>query len=150
LPWIDGLDASRRNILQQQESRYTVLTWLTYLKSQSKRTSKFAKGIREWANGNDIRNRTWNYRWWEEDGVDNSDVDSSKLYTQPDEVAYAYEELSKINPRFTIEAAAFGNVHGVYKPGNVKQNLKKLSGFVQKKFNTGHNPVDFVFHGSVY
>jgi fructose-bisphosphate aldolase class II len=82
----------------------------------------------------------------EEDGVDNSDV-TVKLYTQPDEVAYAYEELSKISPRFTI-AAAFGNVHGVYKPGNVKQlkNLKKLSGFRSKKFNTG-NPVDFVFHG---
>ena len=54
----------------------------------------------------------------EEDGVDNSDVDDSKLYTQPEEVAYAYEELSKISPRFTV-AAAFGNVHGVFKPGNV-------------------------------
>jgi fructose-bisphosphate aldolase class II len=61
----------------------------------------------------------------EEDGVDNSDIDSSKLYTQPDEVAYAYEELSKISPRFTI-AAAFGNVHGVYKPGNVKLTPKIL------------------------
>lgn len=85
----------------------------------------------------------------EEDGVDNSDVDSSKLYTQPEEVAFAYEELSKISPRFTI-AAAFGNVHGVYKPGNVKLTpiiLKNSQEFVQKKFNTGHNPVDFVFHG---
>jgi fructose-bisphosphate aldolase class II len=85
----------------------------------------------------------------EEDGVDNSDVDSSKLYTQPDEVAYAYEELMKISPRFTI-AAAFGNVHGVYKPGNVKLTpkiLKNSQEFVQSKFNTGHNPVDFVFHG---
>jgi fructose-bisphosphate aldolase class II len=85
----------------------------------------------------------------EEDGVDNSDVDSSKLYTQPSEVAYAYEELSKISPRFTI-AAAFGNVHGVYKPGNVKLTpiiLKNSQEYVQKKFNTGNNPVDFVFHG---
>jgi fructose-bisphosphate aldolase class II len=85
----------------------------------------------------------------EEDGVDNSDVDSSKLYTQPEEVAYAYEELMKISPRFTI-AAAFGNVHGVYKPGNVKLTpkiLKNSQEFVQQKFNTGHNPVDFVFHG---
>ena len=85
----------------------------------------------------------------EEDGVDNSDVDSSKLYTQPEEVAYAYEELSKVSPRFTI-AAAFGNVHGVYKPGNVKLTpkiLKNSQDFVQNKFNTGHNPVDFVFHG---
>jgi len=85
----------------------------------------------------------------EEDGVDNSDVDSSKLYTQPDEVAYAYEELMKVSPRFTI-AAAFGNVHGVYKPGNVKLTpkiLKNSQDYVQNKFNTGHNPVDFVFHG---
>ena len=85
----------------------------------------------------------------EEDGVDNSDVDSSKLYTQPEEVAYAYEELMKISPRFTI-AAAFGNVHGVYKPGNVKLTPKILDNsqkYVQEKFNTETNPVDFVFHG---
>ena len=85
----------------------------------------------------------------EEDGVDNTDVDSSKLYTQPDEVAYAYEELMKISPRFTI-AAAFGNVHGVYKPGNVKLTpiiLKNSQEYVQNKFKTEANPVDFVFHG---
>lgn len=85
----------------------------------------------------------------EEDGVDNSDVDSSKLYTQPDEVAYAYEELLKVSDQFTV-AAAFGNVHGVYKPGNVKLTpviLKNSQEYVQKKFNTGNNPVDFVFHG---
>jgi len=85
----------------------------------------------------------------EEDGVDNSHVDSSKLYTQPEEVAYAYEELMKISPRFTI-AAAFGNVHGVYKPGNVKLTPKILDNsqkYVQEKFNTKNNPVDFVFHG---
>ena len=85
----------------------------------------------------------------EEDGVDNSDVDSSKLYTQPEEVSYAYEELMKVSPKFTI-AAAFGNVHGVYKPGNVKLTpviLKNSQEYVQKKFNTGPNPVDFVFHG---
>ncbi|MCO5261071.1 MAG: class II fructose-bisphosphate aldolase [Crocinitomicaceae bacterium] len=85
----------------------------------------------------------------EEDGVDNSGVDSSKLYTQPEEVAYAYEELSKISNKFTI-AAAFGNVHGVYKPGNVvltPKILKNSQEYVQQKFNTGQNPVDFVFHG---
>ena len=85
----------------------------------------------------------------EEDGVDNTDIDSSKLYTQPDEVAYAYEELMKVSPRFTI-AAAFGNVHGVYKPGNVKLTpkiLKNSQAFVQDKFNTIANPIDFVFHG---
>ena len=85
----------------------------------------------------------------EEDGVDNTDIDSSKLYTQPEEVAYAYEELSKVSDQFTI-AAAFGNVHGVYKPGNVKLTpviLKNSQNYVQKKYNTGHNPIDFVFHG---
>ena len=85
----------------------------------------------------------------EEDGVDNTDVDSSKLYTQPEEVAYAYEELLKVSDKFTI-AAAFGNVHGVYKPGNVKLQpiiLKNSQTYIQSKFNTGANPVDFVFHG---
>jgi fructose-bisphosphate aldolase class II len=85
----------------------------------------------------------------EEDGVDNSDVDSSKLYTQPEEVAYAYEELLKISPNFTI-AAAFGNVHGVYKPGNVKLEpkiLRNSQDFIKQKFGTGDLPVNFVFHG---
>jgi len=85
----------------------------------------------------------------EEDGVDNSDVDNAKLYTQPEEVAYAYEELMKISPRFTI-AAAFGNVHGVYKPGNVQLTpviLKNSQEFIQEKFRTSPNPIDFVFHG---
>ncbi len=85
----------------------------------------------------------------EEDGVDNTDVDSSKLYTQPEEVAYAYEELMMVSNQFTI-AAAFGNVHGVYKPGNVKLQpiiLKNSQEYVQKKFNTEANPIDFVFHG---
>ncbi|MEO9804846.1 MAG: class II fructose-bisphosphate aldolase [Reichenbachiella sp.] len=85
----------------------------------------------------------------EEDGVDNSDVDESRLYTQPEEVAYAYEELGKISDKFTI-AAAFGNVHGVYKPGNVKLTpkiLKNSQDYIQEKYGTGHNPVNFVFHG---
>ena len=85
----------------------------------------------------------------EEDGVDNSDVDSSKLYTQPEEVAFAYEELLKVSPNFTI-AASFGNVHGVYKPGNVVLTPKILDNsqkFIEKKYNTGKNPVNFVFHG---
>ena len=85
----------------------------------------------------------------EEDGVDNTDIDISKLYTQPAEVAYAYEELSKISPRFTV-AAAFGNVHGVYKPGNVKLTpkiLKNSQEFVSEKFGVPVNTVNFVFHG---
>jgi fructose-bisphosphate aldolase, class II len=85
----------------------------------------------------------------EEDGVDNSDIDSNKLYTQPEEVSYSYEELLKIGNNFTV-AAAFGNVHGVYKPGNVKLTpkiLKNSQDYIQNKFGTGPNPVNFVFHG---
>lgn len=85
----------------------------------------------------------------EEDGVDNTDVDDSKLYTQPEEVAYAYEELSKVSDKFTV-AAAFGNVHGVYKPGNVKLTpkiLRNSQDYVSKKYGVGHNHIDFVFHG---
>ncbi|MEQ8338171.1 MAG: class II fructose-bisphosphate aldolase [Cyclobacteriaceae bacterium] len=85
----------------------------------------------------------------EEDGVDNTDIDNSKLYTQPEEVSFAYESLKKISPNFTI-AAAFGNVHGVYKPGNVKLTpkiLKNSQDYVQEKFGTGPNPINFVFHG---
>jgi fructose-bisphosphate aldolase class II len=85
----------------------------------------------------------------EEDGVDNTGVESSKLYTQPEEVAYAYEELMKVSDHFVI-AASFGNVHGVYKPGNVKLEpaiLKNSQDYIQKKFKTKANPVNFVFHG---
>ncbi|MCO6488876.1 MAG: class II fructose-bisphosphate aldolase [Phaeodactylibacter sp.] len=85
----------------------------------------------------------------EEDGVDNTDVDSSRLYTQPEEVSYAYEALSKVSNRFTV-AAAFGNVHGVYKPGNVSLKpiiLKNSQEYVKEKFKTADNPINFVFHG---
>ncbi len=85
----------------------------------------------------------------EEDGVDNTDVDNSLLYTQPEEVEYAYTRLKKVSDNFTV-AAAFGNVHGVYKPGNVKLTpriLKNSQDYIQHKHNTGTNPVNFVFHG---
>ncbi|WP_310442456.1 class II fructose-bisphosphate aldolase [Sulfurimonas sp.] len=85
----------------------------------------------------------------EEDGVDNSNVDNSLLYTQPEDVAYAYKELSEVSPSFTI-AASFGNVHGVYKPGNVVLTPKILNNsqkYIQEKFNTLGKPVNFVFHG---
>jgi fructose-bisphosphate aldolase, class II len=150
LPWLDGLlDASEKHIaetgkplfsshmidLSEESLHENIEICAAYLKrmSQMNMTLEIELGI----------------TGGEEDGVDNSDVDSSKLYTQPDEVAYAYEELMKISPRFTI-AAAFGNVHGVYKPGNVKLTpkiLKNSQDYVQNKFNTGSNPVDFVFHG---
>lgn len=150
LPWIDGLlEASEKHFAETGKPLYSshmidlseepieenIEICKEYLKRMSKigMTLEIELGI----------------TGGEEDGVDNSDVDSSKLYTQPEEVAYAYEELLKISPRFTI-AAAFGNVHGVYKPGNVKLTPKILDNsqkYVQQKFNTEHNPVDFVFHG---
>lgn len=85
----------------------------------------------------------------EEDGVDNTDIDNALLYTQPEEVAYAYEELMKVSDKFTI-AASFGNVHGVYKPGNVSLTPKILDNsqkYIEEKYNTAAKPVDFVFHG---
>jgi fructose-bisphosphate aldolase class II len=85
----------------------------------------------------------------EEDGVDNSDVDNERLYTQPQHVAHAYDELRKVGDLFTV-AAAFGNVHGVYKPGNVQlrpEILRNSQQYIQRQFSTGPNPVFFVFHG---
>ena len=85
----------------------------------------------------------------EEDGVDHTGIDNSRLYTQPEDVAYAFEELSKISDKFTV-AASFGNVHGVYKPGNVKLTpiiLNNSQRYIEEKFNTGKKPVFFVFHG---
>jgi fructose-bisphosphate aldolase class II len=150
LPWIDGLlDASEKHFAETGKSLYSshmidlseepieenIEICKTYLERMSKMnmTLEIELGI----------------TGGEEDGVDNTDVDSSKLYTQPSEVAYAYEELMKVSPRFTV-AAAFGNVHGVYKPGNVKLTpiiLKNSQDHVQEKYNTGANPIDFVFHG---
>ncbi|MCX6247181.1 MAG: class II fructose-bisphosphate aldolase [Bacteroidetes bacterium] len=85
----------------------------------------------------------------EEDGVDNTGIDSSRLYTQPEHVAFAFEELSKISDHFTI-AASFGNVHGVYKPGNVKLEpviLRNSQNYIEEHYKSGPNPVNFVFHG---
>jgi len=150
LPWIDGLlDASEQFYKETGKSLFSshmidlseepieenIATCKKYLERMSKigMTLEIELGI----------------TGGEEDGVDNSDVDVSKLYTQPDEVGYAYEELSKISHRFTI-AAAFGNVHGVYKPGNVQLTPKILlnsQNYIQEKYSTSANPVDFVFHG---
>ena len=150
LPWIDGLlDASEKHFVETGKPLYSshmidlseepleenIEICKKYLARMSKMgmTLEIELGI----------------TGGEEDGVDNSDVDDSKLYTQPEEVAYAYEELSKISPRFTI-AAAFGNVHGVYKPGNVKLTpkiLKNSQEYISKKYNVEHNHIDFVFHG---
>ena len=150
LPWIDGLlDASEKHFAETGKSLFSshmidlseepIEENLEISKKYLERMSKMGMTL-------EIE---LGITGGEEDGVDNSDVDSSKLYTQPEEVAYAYEELMKVSPRFTI-AASFGNVHGVYKPGNVKLTpkiLKNSQEYVQNKFNTGTNPVDFVFHG---
>lgn len=150
LPWIDGLlDASEEEFkrtgkplfsshmidLSDEPIEQNIETCKKYLERMSKigMTLEIELGI----------------TGGEEDGVDNSDVDVSKLYTQPEEVAYAYEELLKVSDKFTI-AAAFGNVHGVYRPGNVvltPKILKDSQEYIEKKYNTGENPVDFVFHG---
>ncbi|MEX0288017.1 MAG: class II fructose-bisphosphate aldolase [Flavobacteriaceae bacterium] len=150
LPWIDGLlDASEEHFaatgkslfsshmidLSEEPIEENIAICKEYLARMSKMdmTLEIELGI----------------TGGEEDGVDNTDVDDSKLYTQPEEVAYAYEELSKVSPRFTV-AAAFGNVHGVYKPGNVKLTpkiLKNSQEYISEKYGVEHNHIDFVFHG---
>lgn len=150
LPWIDGLlDANEKHFEQTGKSLYSshmldlseesieenIGTCVEYFKRMAKMgmTLEIELGV----------------TGGEEDGVDNSEVDNSLLYTQPEEVAFAYESLKAVSDNFTI-AAAFGNVHGVYKPGNVKltpEILKNSQDHIQEKHGTGHNPVNFVFHG---
>ena len=150
LPWLDGLiEASEINYkekgyplfsshmidLSEESIEENMATCKKYLERMSKigMTLEIELGI----------------TGGEEDGVDNTDVDDSKLYTQPEEVAYAYEQLIQVSDKFTV-AAAFGNVHGVYKPGNVKLTpkiLKNSQEFISKKYNLEHNYIDFVFHG---
>ena len=150
LPWIDGLlDASEKHYketgkplfsshmidLSEEPIEENITICKAYLARMSKMemTLEIELGI----------------TGGEEDGVDNTDVDASKLYTQPEEVAYAYEELSKVSSQFTI-AAAFGNVHGVYKPGNVKLTpkiLKNSQEYISEKYGIPANTIDFVFHG---
>ncbi len=150
LPWIDGLlDAGEKHFKQYGKPLFSshmldlseepLEENLEICKSYLERMSKMGMTL-------EIE---LGITGGEEDGVDNSDVDSARLYTQPEEVAQAYKILSSVSDRFTI-AAAFGNVHGVYKPGNVKLEPKILSNsqkYIQEHFGTGHNPVNFVFHG---
>ncbi len=150
LPWIDELlDASEKHFemygkplfsshmidLSEEPIEENIATCKAYLERMSKIgiTLEIELGV----------------TGGEEDGVDNTEVDNALLYTQPEEVAYAYEELLKISPMFTI-AASFGNVHGVYKPGNVVLTptiLDNSQKYIQEKFNTDEKPVNFVFHG---
>lgn len=150
LPWIDALlDASEENFkatgkplfsshmldLSEEPIEENIATCVDYLKRMDKIdiTIEIELGI----------------TGGEEDGVDNTDVDNALLYTQPEEVCYAYEKLSEVSDKFTI-AASFGNVHGVYKPGNVVLSPKILDNsqkYIQDKYGTETKPVDFVFHG---
>lgn len=150
LPWIDALlDASEAYYkvhgiplfsshmidLSEEPIEENIATCKTYLERMSKMgmTLEIELGV----------------TGGEEDGVDNTDVDNALLYTQPEEVAYAYEELSKVSDKFTI-AASFGNVHGVYKPGNVTLTPKILDNsqkYIEEKYHTVEKPVNFVFHG---
>jgi len=150
LPWIDGLiGESEKNFkltgkplfsshmidLSEENIEDNIGTCCEYLKRMSKigMTLEIELGV----------------TGGEEDGVDNTDVDESKLYTQPEEVHYAYKKLMEISDRFTV-AAAFGNVHGVYKPGNVKLKpiiLKNSQDLISKKYDLDSNPINFVFHG---
>ncbi len=150
LPWVDGLIAAGERFhanrgyplysshmidLSEEPIEENIDTCVEYLKRMDKigMTLEIELGV----------------TGGEEDGVDNTSIDNALLYTQPEEVALAYEKLSAVSNRFTI-AAAFGNVHGVYKPGNVELTPKILKNsqiYVKEKFNTGDNPVNFVFHG---
>lgn len=150
LPWIDGLlDASEKHFEETGKSLYSS-HMIDLSEEPIEENIAICKGYLERMSKMDMTLEIeLGITGGEEDGVDNTDVDDSKLYTQPEEVAYAYEELSKISPRFTI-AAAFGNVHGVYKPGNVKLTPKILRNsqeYVTKKYGVEHNHIDFVFHG---
>ena len=150
LPWIDGLlDASEKHFAETGKSLFSS-HMIDLSEEPLEENIEICKGYLErMSKMNMTLEIELGITGGEEDGVDNSDVDDSKLYTQPEEVAYAYEELSKVSPKFTI-AAAFGNVHGVYKPGNVKLTPKMLLNsqeYISKKYGVEHNHIDFVFHG---
>ncbi len=150
LPWIDGLlDASEKNFAETGKplfSSHMLDLSEEPLKENIEISKKYLERMSKMGMTLEIE---LGITGGEEDGVDNSAVDSSKLYTQPEEVCYAYEELLKVSPNFTI-AASFGNVHGVYKPGNVKLTPKILDNsqkYIQDKLKTTEKPVNFVFHG---
>jgi fructose-bisphosphate aldolase, class II len=150
LPWFDGLiEANERHFAQTGKSLYSSHMLDLSEEPIEENIELSKKYLTRMAKMGMTLEIELGITGGEEDGVDNTGVDSSKLYTQPEEVAYAYEELMTVSDKFTV-AAAFGNVHGVYKPGNVKLEpiiLKNSQDYIQKKYNTGHNPVDFVFHG---
>jgi fructose-bisphosphate aldolase class II len=150
LPWIDGLlDAGEKHFKETGKPLYSSHMLDLSEESLEENIKISAMYLARMAKIGMTLEIELGVTGGEEDGVDNTGVDSSRLYTQPEEVAYAYEHLIKISPNFTI-AASFGNVHGVYKPGNVvlsPEILRDSQEFIQKKFATAPKPVNFVFHG---
>jgi fructose-bisphosphate aldolase class II len=150
LPWIDGLlDAGEKHFAETGKPLYSSHMLDLSEESLEENIEISAKYLKRMAKIGMTLEIELGVTGGEEDGVDNTDVDTSKLYTQPEEVAYAYEQLMKVSPNFTI-AASFGNVHGVYKPGNVvlsPEILRDSQDFIAKKFGTDPKPVSFVFHG---
>lgn len=150
LPWIDGLlDAGEAHYKTHKRplfSSHMLDLSEESLEENIEISAKYLARMKQIETGIEIE---LGVTGGEEDGVDNSDIDNSKLYTQPEDVSFAYSHLKEISSNFTV-AASFGNVHGVYKPGNVKLEPKILHNsqeFIQKKFGTKANPVNFVFHG---
>jgi len=150
LPWIDGLmDANEEFYKQTGKSLYSSHMLDLSEESLEENLEISAQYFERMAKLQMTLEVEIGVTGGEEDGVDNSDVDNSKLYTQPEDIAYTYEKLKAISDNFTI-AAAFGNVHGVYKPGNVVLTPKILDNsqqYVQEKFGTAEKPINFVFHG---
>ncbi|MBO6184975.1 class II fructose-bisphosphate aldolase [Chryseobacterium sp.] len=150
LPWIDGLmDANEEFFKQTGKSLYSSHMLDLSEESLEENLEISAKYFERMAKMKMTLEVEIGVTGGEEDGVDNSSVDNSLLYTQPEDIAYTYEKLKAVSDNFTI-AAAFGNVHGVYKPGNVVLTPKILDNsqkFVQEKFGTAEKPINFVFHG---
>ncbi len=150
LPWIDGLlEASEKHFAETGKPLYSSHMLDLSEESMEENIDICKKYLERMSKMGMTLEIELGITGGEEDGVDNSGVDHSELYSTPEDVDYAYTELMKVSPRFTI-AAAFGNVHGVYKPGNVKLTptiLRDSQDYIQKKHSLGKNPVDFVFHG---
>lgn len=150
LPWIDGLlDAGEKHFQQYGKPLYSSHMLDLSEETLEENISICEKYLQRMSKIGMTLEIELGVTGGEEDGVDHSDVDNARLYTQPQDVALAFDRLRKISDKFTI-AASFGNVHGVYKPGNVVLRptiLKNSQDYIQKKFGTGPEPVSFVFHG---
>jgi len=151
LPWIDGLlDAGEKFYKETGKPLFTSHMLDLSEESLEENVAISKEYLKRMSNIDMLIEIELGVTGGEEDGVDNTGIDNSKLYTQPEDVAYAYKELSEVSDLFTI-AASFGNVHGVYKPGHVKLSpeiLKNSQEYIKKEFNLGNDkPVDFVFHG---